>query len=180
VVKLVARSALQGEALGAVGGVVLSEADVAGAWSIAPFLGQTEAVDAALRALGLGFPAPGQVIAAGQARALWTGRGRALVEGVEIPPGIETLAAVTAQGDGIAALVISGPDAEAVLARLVPMDLRARAFPEGATARTMVNHMAAQVTRVGAQAFEVMVMRSMGHTLIHELREAAVMVAARG
>jgi sarcosine oxidase subunit gamma len=90
------------------------------------------------------------------------------------------LAAVTAQGDGIAALEVRGAAAEAVLARLVPMDLRAAVFPVGRTARTLVNHMAAQVTRVGENAFEIMVMRSMARTLVHELREAAEMVAARG
>lgn len=179
-VKLVARSALAGEELGPVGGVVLTEVDVAGAWSVAPFAGRTEAVDAALRGLGLGWPSPGQVIGAGGLRAIWAGRGRALILGAEIPAGIQTLGAVTAQGDGIAALVVEGGAAEAVLARLVPMDLRAAAFPAGRTARTMVNHMAAQVSRVGGEAFEIMVMRSMGHTLVHELRDAARMVAARG
>lgn len=179
-VKLVARSALAGEEMGAVGGVVLREVDVAEAWSVAPFAGRTGEVDAALRAVGLGFPAPNGVIWAGAARAIWAGRGRALIVGVGIPEGIQGLAAVTAQGAGIAALEVSGAQAEAVLARLVPVDLRAAVFPEGRTVRTMVNHMAAQVSRVGAEAFEIMVMRSMGHTLVHELRDAARMVAARG
>jgi sarcosine oxidase subunit gamma len=39
--------------------------------------------------------------------------------------------------------------------------------------------MQAQVTRIGPQAFEIIVMRSMGHTLVHEVKQAARMVAAR-
>jgi len=180
VVKLVARSPLAGETLGPVGGVVLTEADVTGAVSVAPFAGRMTEVDALLRgALGVGFPAPGEMLRAGTARALWTGRGRALVIGAPLPEGLGAMAALTEQGDGLAALVVSGPATEAVLARLVPMDLRATAFPEGRTARTLVGHMAAQVTRVGADAIELMVMRSMGHTLVHEVTVAARMVAAR-
>ncbi len=165
-VKLVALGAFEGVTLGAVGGVVLSEVDVAGAVSVAPLAGQEAAVDAALRAVGLGFPAPGQVVGSGDRRAIWAGRGRALVIGGV--PGLDGLAAVTEQGDGIAALVVQGATVEAVLARLVPMDLRLRAFPVGATARTFVNHMTAQVTRVAEDAVEVMVMRSMARTLVHE------------
>jgi sarcosine oxidase subunit gamma len=178
VVKLVALGAFEGVALGAVGGVVLSEVDVAGAVSVAPLAGQEAAVDAALKAVGLGFPAPGQVVGAGDRRAIWAGRGRAWVLGGV--PGLDGLAAVTEQGDGIAALVLRGAGVEAVLARLVPMDLRLKVFPVGATARTFVNHMTAQVTRVADDAVEIMVMRSMARTLAHELREAALGVAARG
>lgn len=178
-VRLVARSAFAEDELGPVGGVVLSESDVADAWSVAPFAGQAGAVDAALRAEGLGFPAPNQMLGQGARRALWAGRGRALVIGA-VPAGLETMAAVTAQGDGIAALVLRGAAGEAVLARLVPMDLRKKVFPPGTTARTFVNHMSAQVTRLDSETFEIMVMRSMARTLVHELREAARMVAARG
>ena len=113
-------------------------------------------------------------------RAIWMGWGRALVVGAALPAGIGEVAAVTEQGDGIAALRIEGEAVEAVLARLVPVDLRAGVFPEGTTARTLVGHMIAQVTRISPQAFEIMVMRSMGHTLVHEVKQAARMVAARG
>lgn len=177
-VKLVALGAFEGVALGAVGGVTLAEVDVAGAVSVAPLAGQGATVDAALKAVGLGFPAPNQVVGTGARRAIWAGRGRALVIGGV--PALDGIAAVTEQGDGIAALVVQGAAVEAVLARLVPMDLRLRAFPAGATARTFVNHMTAQVTRVAEDAVEIMVMRSMARTLVHELREAAEGVAARG
>ena len=90
------------------------------------------------------------------------------------------LAAVTDQADGVAAVKIEGDAAEAVLARLVPLDLRAASFKRGHTARSLVNHMTASITRLGPKSFEVMVMRSMAQTLVHELTEAAEGVAARG
>ncbi|MCC5975705.1 MAG: sarcosine oxidase subunit gamma, partial [Rubellimicrobium sp.] len=47
------------------------------------------------------------------------------------------------------------------------------------TARTLVGHMTASVTRVAGEAFEIMVMRSMAGTLLHDMTEAARLVAAR-
>jgi sarcosine oxidase subunit gamma len=94
-------------------------------------------------------------------------------------PDLSGLAAVVEQGDGIACVVLEGPIVRDVLARLVPLDLRNRAFPEGATARTQLNHMAVTLSRVGAEAYDVMAMRSMAATLVRELREAMEHVAAR-
>jgi len=180
VVRLVGRTALADEPLGPVGGVVLSEVEISEAWSVAPFRGREAAVDAAFRkAWGLGFPQPNEALGEGGRRVLWTGRGRALVCGSAVPVAVRKIAAVTFQGDGIAALGVEGGAVEAVLARLVPVDLSAAVFPTGRTARTFVGHMAAQVTRTGQEGFEIMVMRSMGRTLVHEVRRAAEMVAAR-
>lgn len=179
-VRLIARTPLQDEPLGPAGDVLLSEVEIGEAWSVAPFRGRESAVDTALRkACGLGFPPPNTALAAGAVRALWTGRGRALVIGTALPATLHRNAALTSQGDGIAALRVDGAACEAVLARLVPIDLRASVFPPGTTARTFVGHMAAQVTRLAPQTVEIMVMRSMGHTLVHEISAAARMVAAR-
>jgi len=87
---------------------------------------------------------------------------------------------VVDQGDGIAAVRLEGGGARDVLARLVPLDLRDGSFPEGATARTLLNHMAVTLTRVGAEAWEILAMRSMAATLVRELAEAMRHVAARG
>lgn len=182
-VRLVAKTPLADEVLGAVGGVVLTEVVLDRVWSVAPFQGQASAVDAALKTtLGTGLPNINKHLAStsGESRSIWAGRGRALVIAPALPGRVGEIAAVTEVGDGIAALRIEGAAVEAVLARLVPVDLRVRAFAEGTTARTMVGHMQAQVTRIGPQAFEIMVMRSMGHTLVHDLTQAARMVAARG
>lgn len=102
---------------------------------------------------------------------------QALVIGVL--PDLSGLAAVTEQADAWAVLHLTGPSVVDVLARLVPIDLRPATFKKGHTARTLVGHMTASITRVNGDTFEVMVMRSMADTLAHELSEAAKGVAAR-
>ena len=96
------------------------------------------------------------------------------------PPGLDGLAAVVDLSDAQVCVLVEGPAARDVLARLVPLDLRDVAFPEGATARSLVNHMTATLTRVAPDAWEVMAMRSMAGTLVHELACAMRGVAARG
>ncbi len=162
-----------------IGAVTLTEVMLGPVTSVAPFRDKSEAVTAALAVEGLRFPTPGETLTSGPARIIWAGHGRALLCGVEPPLALSALAALTDQTDASATVRIDGDQAQAVLARLVPVDLRQQIFPEGATARTIVGHMTASVTRVGPLAFEVMVMRSMAATLVHELSEAAIGVAAR-
>lgn len=157
-----------------IGPWTLREAPIDRMWSVAPLAGQEEAVS---RALPTGFPPPNRVLAEGGARAIWTGPGQALVTG-DLPD-LAGMAAVTDQSDAWAAARIEGPDVGEVLARLVPVDLAAEVFGAGHTARTLVGHMTASVTRAGPDAFEIMVMRSMAVTLHHELQRAMTGVAAR-
>ena len=162
-----------------IGTVGLSEVDLGPVFSVAPFKGQAKAVDAALKdVIGAGFPKPGKQVTKEGVRVLWSGAGQALVIGAR-PEGLEELAAVTDQSDASATVRIDGADAEAVLARLVPIDLRRTVFPRNSTARTMLAHLTVSVTRVDADAFEIMTMRSMAGTLVDDLSEAAEGVAAR-
>lgn len=163
------------------GSVTLTEVDPGPVWSVAPFAGKSAEVGKVLEsALGLPFPAPGTSHFGKGARTLWTGRGRALVIGADLPAGLGALAAVTDQTDAAAVVLMEGAGTEAVLARLVPVDLRPAAFGPGRTARTLVGHMQAQVTRDPAGGIEIMVMRSMAGTLVHDLSRAMAAVAARG
>lgn len=147
--------------------------------SVAPFGGRADAVNAALAPLGLGFPAPDRMRSAGPARIVWTGRNQAFLLGIPAPETLRPLAALTDQSDGWACLQLSGPDSAAVLARLVPLDLRAAAFPPGASARVPLNHMQAILMHLAPDTFDIMVFRSMARTAVHELAEAMTMVAAR-
>lgn len=178
-VKLIAQSPCEGLLPVTVGTVTLTEVLIDDGFGVAPFKGQTKAVSEALTsAIGIGLPAPNRMISKGGVRAIWVGAGRALVCGGALPD-LTGLAAVTNQADGLAAVRIEGAGAEATLARLIPLDLRPATFKRGHTARTLINHMSGSVTRVGAAAFEVMVMRSMAGTIVHELTEAAEGVASR-
>jgi sarcosine oxidase subunit gamma len=177
VARLLERTACDGLGLPlSIGGATLSEVVLGPVTSIAPFRGQEVAV---AEALGAALPAPGRMERAGEARLHWVGPGRALLVGREAPSGLSEVASVVEQGDGIGAARLEGWAARDVLARLVPLDLRDVAFPEGATARTMLNHMTVTLTRVGPMAYEVMTMRSMARTLVSELTEAMHHVEAR-
>ena len=120
-----------------------------------------------------GFPAPNRTTR----NMIWVGQGQALCIGA--PPDIGDAAALTDQSDAFAIAAIAGDAVEQVLARLVPLDLRLPGFAVGHTARTLLGHMTASVTRRGDRAFEVMVMRSMARTLVHDLTRAATGVALR-
>ena len=144
---------------------------------VAPFDGRAKDVSTALKAkTGLTFPKPGKVTRAKAARALWCGPGQALVLGPSVA--IDGAACVD-QSDAWTILTLSGGDARAVLARLTPVDLRDAALPVDATARTLIGHTTASLTRVGESSWEIMVFRSMASTLVHDTTRAMRHVAAR-
>lgn len=177
---LVELSPLAGLAPVTIGTVTLAEVALGPVTSVAPYRGQEGEVGKRLEsAFGFGFPAPDRLENGNSARAMWVGRGRALVIGAALPEGLAAFAALTDQSDAQAAIMVTGEEAAAVLARLTPLDLRERSFPVGATARSLIGHMTAQVSRTAADSYEIMVMRSMGATALHELTEAAQGVAAR-
>lgn len=148
--------------------------------SIAPFNGKDRAVAVALKPLGLSLPKPGKSSAKGGATCLWTGQGQAFLIGAAPPETLQGLAALTDQSDGWAAMRLDGLQGEAVLARLVPLDLRMAAFARGAVLRSQLGHMPMILRRTGAQGFQIMVFRSMAATAVHELHQAMRSVAARG
>lgn len=161
------------------GKVTLSEVAITDLYSVAPMQGQRAAVDAALKAAhGIGFPAPNRVTGSGDLRCIWSGRDQALFFGAE-PDLTPDLAAVTDQSDAWVMVRLEGARVEEVLARLVPIDLRAPAFAEGHCARTLLQHMTVSISRVGRDAFEILAFRSMAATLVHDLDTALQMVAAR-
>ena len=162
------------------GDLTLSEETADPITAILPYRGQGAAVSKALMAAhGLAFPEANSVTSTQDARCIWAGLEQALLIGVAPDPGLAAYAALVDQSDAWAIVQISGPGADQVLARLVPIDLRPSVFGLGQTARTLVGHMTASVTRVSDQAFEIMVFRSMAKTLVHELEVAARQFVAR-
>ncbi len=159
------------------GGVTLSARGPGPVTSVAPFRGREAEVAARL---GIALPPPNRVSPWGTGRVIWTGPGRWLLAGAPAPEGLGGLAAVVDQTDASACVVLEGPAARDALARVVPADLRDRAFPVDATARTMLNHMTVTLSRLSDEAWEVMTMRSMAGTLVEELAHAMRGVAARG
>ena len=155
-----------------VGGITITEAVTEVLTSVAPFKGQKTAVSDALKAqIGSGLPAVNR--RAGP--VTWFGHGIWMVAGAVSVDG----AAVADQSDAWAVVEISGEGVEAVLARLVPLDLRASAFKKGHVAKTMLAHLSVTIVRTDVDSFEIMAMRSMAKTLIHDIETAARGVAAR-
>jgi sarcosine oxidase subunit gamma len=179
VVSLLSRPVFEGLLPVAAEGLTLADATPARITSVAPLAGMEARVDAALRRLGLGWPAPNRATRKGTSACLWSGRGQAFLVGCE-PAGLDGLAALTEQTDGWAVMQLTGKGAAEVLARLVPVDLRQQAFATGHVARAPVNHMMAVIERQGADAFRIFVFRSMAATAVHELSVAMRAVAARG
>lgn len=172
--RLIAKTPAEGLLPVTHGAVTLDEALPEAITSVTPLRGQDGAV---ARALGQPLPGPGETTTGAAGELVWTGRGQAMLLGPA--PGAVAGAAITDQSDAWAVLVLTGPGAADVLARLVPADLRDAAFAVGATARTLVGHMPASLTRTGAEAWRIMVFRAMARTAVHELSEAMRTVAAR-
>jgi sarcosine oxidase subunit gamma len=174
--KLIAKTPCAGLLPRAFGSLTLSEVQVDQITLVAPFEGQQRAVSSLLKsAIGVGFPAPNRCLGT-VPRVMWCGKGQALVMGADCP---DIPAACVDHSDAWAIIKIEGVKSAAVLARLTPIDLRVSKFKRGHTARTLIGHMTGGITRLGAQSFEVMVMRSMAATLVHDLVQAAENMDAR-
>jgi sarcosine oxidase subunit gamma len=79
------------------------------------------------------------------------------------------------------AVRLTGPAPDAVLARLVPVDLRPLHFAPGHVARTLLGHVAVLIHRpaTAPEALEVWLPRSMAAHALDDLAEAMRAVAAR-
>tara|TARA_R110000868_G_scaffold49287_2_gene159041 strand:+ start:77520 stop:78098 length:579 start_codon:yes stop_codon:yes gene_type:complete len=128
---------------------------------------------------GLALPGVGQTSTSAGGRCLWFGHRQYLLIGVSPAHSLSDVAALTDQSDGWSTVLLEGPLARDVLARLCPLDLRAAHFAQGAVARTEIRHMMACVTRVSEDGFRLMVFRSMAETLLDELRHGLLSCAAR-
>ncbi len=175
---LIARTPCEGLLPVTAGTCTLTEITPAATTSVMPARGRAGAVsDALKKAIGLTFPAPNRATGKDGNRLVWSGAGQALLLGAA--PAALPGAALTDQSDAWAVMRLDGAAAEAVLARLVPVDLRAATFKRGHTARTMLFHMTCSISRVGATSFDIMVFRSMASTAVHELHVAMKSVAAQ-
>jgi heterotetrameric sarcosine oxidase gamma subunit len=67
---------------------------------------------------------------------------------------------------------VEGPETAALMARLVPLDLRARSFPEGAVASTGLHHSGVTLTRREG-GIEIFALRSYALSIWEHLAESA-------
>ena len=106
------------------------------------------------------------------ARGEWlvvsTASGAAVVENLL---GEITGASAVDQSDGRVLLRISGPNVRKILAKCVAVDLHPDAFSIGASANMLCCHVAANLARTGAEAFEIIVPRSFAGSVFEEMME---------
>ncbi|MGR3434202.1 MAG: sarcosine oxidase subunit gamma [Shimia sp.] len=135
---------------------------------------------AALKAAhGLDLPAPGKMTGSAPVLCLWFGYGHYLLTVDDPDPRLSEVAAVTEQTDAWTHVALGGPGAAEALARLVPIDLRAAAFPPGSVAKTQIGHMNGLVAHLADGHYGLLVFRSMAATPIHEVEAACMEIAAR-
>lgn len=143
-------------------------------------LGDGEALQAALgQAHGLDLPDPLRSTENGSVRCLWFGQGQSLLIDAEPDPGLAKHAAVVDVTDAWAAAELSGAAGAEVLARLVPVDLRAAVFPSGHSLRSLMREVPVSITRLDAHRLLLLLPRSMVASAIADLRRAMEAVASR-
>jgi len=77
---------------------------------------------------------------------------------------------VTDQTDVWVTLRIDGPVAISALERICPIDLNARAFPEGRVARTVMEHLGTIILRDGPDIFTIFSARSSAGSFLHAVQ----------
>jgi len=85
---------------------------------------------------------------------------------------LATTAAVTDQSDSWVVLEVSGERSHDVLERICPIDLHDSQFPDGAVARTMMEHLSVIVVR-SSNRFVLLSPRSSADSFRHALTQSA-------
>jgi sarcosine oxidase subunit gamma len=131
----------------------------AGAGDLAPFLAERapEQAPFAVRTVS-----PGQWFIAGD-KVLSRSEFTALVTT------LQPKADCVDQSHGRVRIRVSGPKVEQMLAKGTAVDLAAVAFPAGHAATTLIGHIAAHLTRTGAEDFEIIVLRGFAESLWDDL-----------
>ncbi len=91
---------------------------------------------------------------------------------------LDGVASVSDQSDGYVVIRLTGAGVRAALAKLVPVDVHARAFAVGHTASTVASHIGVTLWRLaddprGGVVFEVAMFRSLARSFWEALAEAA-------
>ena len=144
--------------------------------SVATPLGGDENLAKALKTgWNISVPEPTLSSAEGDMRAVRSGADQLLLIFPHETPDAEAMVQsklngagyTTDQTDNWLVLEVSGPDVASALERLSPVDLSLSAFPDGANARTVMEHMGALVICIGADRFLLMSASSSAASFLH-------------
>ena len=140
-----------------------------------PAAGEEPLAQTMQAAWGLPLPGPTLSTTHGQMRAIKTAPDQLLLVFPHAMPDAEAIVQgslggtgyTTDQTDAWIVLDVSGPDTSAAMERLCMLDLTPPAFPENAAARTVMEHMASIVVRIGDEGFQLMAARSSAASFLH-------------
>ena len=104
-------------------------------------------------------------------KAIWFGNFTLFI-GEEPNIAMSDVAAVVDQSDAWCSLRLIGKNAEEVMQRLCPIDVRLSAFKTGCVAKTMLGLMPVTLHRSGKDQFDIYAFRSMSRTLVSEITES--------
>ena len=140
--------------------------------SLSAFKGKGAALGGAL---GVALPTTPRRIHHHGADYLWAGPGSWLVVSEnaalfdELSAAAAPFAAMTDQSDGHCILRVTGPQARAILAKLVPIDLHDTAFAPDSVALTLAAHIGVKLWQEADGAFALACFRSFTDALHHAL-----------
>lgn len=142
-----------------------------------PLRGRTSVQKALKKAFGLTMPGPVKSSAAGDVRAIQTAADQLMLIFPHATPDAAASVAERTGGAGYTTdqtdvwlrLELSGPLARTALERLCPLDLHDSAFPMGAAARTVMEHMGAILIRTGEDRFLLLSASSSARSFRHAL-----------
>jgi sarcosine oxidase subunit gamma len=80
---------------------------------------------------------------------------------------------LTDQSDSWVMISVSGPKCRTALERICPIDLHPDAFPEGAVARTIMEHLGSIILREGPEHYLLMSARSSAASFLHAIETSA-------
>lgn len=116
--------------------------------------------DTAAAGLVLRSMAPGQWLAVGD-------KGLSQIDLKALQQSVKTRADIVDQSHGRIRILVKGPMAMRVLAKGTAVDLAV--FPIGHSSTTLIGHIAAHVTRLGEEEFELIVLRGFAESLWDDL-----------
>lgn len=150
--------------------------------SVSPFNSALEQCNARLKLkFALSLPGSGLYCEHAKGIAFWTGLDQWFISGIafnKLQMALKGLAAVSDQSDAWARFSLTGPDADAVMARLCPLDLSPSVLPVKASCRSQFAHMMAIIQRC-PDGYTIAVMRSFAKTAIHHSNQALHSIAAQ-
>lgn len=132
---------------------------------------KTDAVSFADRVTAAGLDL--RVVAPGQ----WFATAPTVMSGAELVALAQALkpdVVVVDQSHGRVGIALQGPMAVRVLAKGTAVDLDPSAFPVGRSATTLIGHIAAHLTRVDAERFEIVVLRGFAASLFDDLSQMSL------